>query len=60
MYSNGELNSSWDKAPWIPSEIILEGNYKFEKVELDSSYYVMFKIYDIDNLYTYSDLVQVK
>ena len=31
-----------------------------EKVELDSNYYVMFKIYDVDNLYTYSDLIQVK
>ena len=60
MYRNGEINSSWDKSPWTPSRIVLENNYSFEKVELDSSYYVMFKIYDVDNLYTYSDLIQVK
>ena len=35
-------------------------NYSFESVPLDSNYYVMFKIYDVDNLYTYSDLVQIK
>ena len=35
-------------------------NYSFESIPLDSNYYVMFKIYDVDNLYTYSDLVQIK
>ncbi len=60
MYRNGEIDSTWDKNPWTPSRIVLENNYKFEKVELDDSYYVMFKIYDVDNLYTYSDLIQVK
>ena len=56
----GEIDNTWDKNPWTPSRIVLENNYSFEKVELDSNYYVMFKIYDVDNLYTYSDLIQVK
>ena len=60
MYRNGEIDNTWDKNPWTPSRIVLENNYSFEKVELDSNYYVMFKIYDVDNLYTYSDLVQIK
>ena len=59
ILSNGEVNDKWEDNP-ILSSFEVGSNYKFEKITLDDSYYVMFKIYDVDNLYTYSDLIQIK
>ena len=60
MFRDNDLDPTWDKNPYTPNRVFVENNYKFERVSLDSNYYVMFKIYDVDNLYTYSDLIQIK
>jgi len=58
VLNNNKLNDDWHSTP-IENNFLVS-NYDFEKVSLDENYYVMFKIYDVDNLFTYSDLIQIK
>lgn len=59
LLNNGEVIDNWEDNP-IEASFEVGGNYGLEKVSLDSNYYVMFKIYDVDNLFVYSDLIQIK
>lgn len=59
---NNQVNDKWEESSYMTLSNLINTNseYKFKKITLDSNYYVMFKIYDVDNLYTYSDLIQIK
>ena len=59
VLNKGVVYHNWEETK-VDSYFEVGSNYSFESVELDSNYYVMFKIYDVDNLYTYSDLIQIK
>ena len=58
ILTNNKMNDGWDMNG-ISSNVKLN-SYSFEKVELDNTYYVSFKIYDVDNNYTYSNLINIK
>ncbi len=55
---NNSVVDNWETS--FEEDNFQVSDYTFEKVAVDSNCYVMFKIYDVDNLYVYSDLVQVK
>jgi len=58
ILKDNKVNDEWEKS--LIDNSFEVRNYEFEKVTLDSNYYVMFKIYDVDNLYSFSELVQLK
>lgn len=56
ILENGVDKDKWD----VPTENKIVGaNNGYRLVDVTNNYYVVFKIYDVDNLYTYSKLTKI-